>query len=400
MKYCLYIIKRHIEDLFIFPFVAFGRLISKKCIAHKQFDIVFIFPFYHTGGAEKVHLEIARAFKHQKCLILFTRKSIDDCFKQSFEEIGHEIVDISTYTDNKRTYWNNLIWRGVVAAFISSQNNKTIIFNGQSNFGYKLSRWIDSQYPQVELIHSFNSFSWIRIPFIQFYSKTVMISHKAIEQHHMQYKKHQIPSIFFNKITYINNGIEIDNTFMPNKSFNKDLNVLYVGRATPEKRPLLFCNIAQTIQEHQLPIHFQMAGDISPYLKDECKKGIKFHGAVHDATRMNTIYDQADILMVTSSEEGFPLVIMEAMARGCIIVSTPVGDIPFHIKDGENGYLFSESINEQQILKESLLLLQNMNNDRSLLQRISDNNIKYAKRVFELSTFAESYNRMFESIKA
>jgi len=69
--------KRKIEDLIIFPFVLLGKIISKWVLNPDSFEVLFIFPFYHTGGAEKVHSLIANTFKNKKSLILFTRKSTD-----------------------------------------------------------------------------------------------------------------------------------------------------------------------------------------------------------------------------------------------------------------------------------------------------------------------------------
>ena len=396
--YTLFILKRMLEDIIIFPFVLWGRINSRRHIQHQPYDIIFIFPFYHTGGAEKVHLEIAKVFSQKKCLILFTRKSADACFKEAFELTGHDIIDISSFTDNKFKYWNKLIWRGIISALIHAQSHKTVIFNGQSNFGYKLSRWVSPTYKQIELIHSFNSFSWIRIPFIRNYAKTIMISHKAIDQHRSQYKKLRIPNSYLNRIVYINNGIALEKNFTSAKVFEGKLRVLYVGRATNEKRPALFAHIAQFVHYHSIDMDFEMAGDIAPFLNEEIKNNIVFHGPIHDSAMMTNLYDQADIVMITSSEEGFPLVVMEAMARGCIIISTPVGDIPHHIQHGENGFLFSSANDEQRILEESMLIMRKLNNDRGILKHISQNNVRYAQEHFDLGTFATSYRTLLESI--
>ena len=109
MKYRLFILKRKIENVFIFPFILIGRLIGTFYTKKGDFELLLIFPFYHTGGAEKVHSLIANAYKNKKALILFTRKSKDKRYFEAFKASGHKIIDISNYTDNKFFYWNNLI---------------------------------------------------------------------------------------------------------------------------------------------------------------------------------------------------------------------------------------------------------------------------------------------------
>ncbi|HEX7880434.1 MAG TPA: glycosyltransferase family 4 protein [Candidatus Eisenbacteria bacterium] len=51
-------------------------------------------------------------------------------------------------------------------------------------------------------------------------------------------------------------------------------------------------------------------------------------------------YRRARVLAMTSTTEGMPNVILEAMASGVPVVSTPVGSIPDVVKPGETGYLF------------------------------------------------------------
>ncbi len=47
----------------------------------------------------------------------------------------------------------------------------------------------------------------------------------------------------------------------------------------------------------------------------------------------------ADVLALTSNKEGLPIVLLEAMAIGCPIVSTPVGAVPTILHSGENAWL-------------------------------------------------------------
>jgi hypothetical protein len=205
--YRLLLIKRFIEDIFIFPFILLGRFTAAIRPLKKEYRIFFFFPFHHTGGAEKVHAQISAAAGGPNCIIFFTKKSSDDRFLEDFRKSRCEIRDISKIVDNKWFYFLNLFYRGIISGYINSQSVKPIVFNGQSNFGYKISPWIKKDIRQIELIHSFNTFSLIRIPFLPFISKTVMISRKRIEDHKEQYRQKNIPASFAERIQYIPNAI-------------------------------------------------------------------------------------------------------------------------------------------------------------------------------------------------
>ena len=399
MIYRLYLLKRFIEDLFIWPFILMGREKAKKTPLKETYEIYFFFPFYHTGGAEKVHAQIAQAFRGKKSIIIFTRKSHNDGFRAMFTESGHTVLDISSYTDNKRRYWDNLMWRGLVAQHINNQEKKPVVFNGQCNFAYKISPWINKDIPQLELIHSFNSFSKIRIPFLAFYRKTVMISQKAIADHLSEYKRIGIPEDMASRILYIRNGISLPTDAIPKVFNGQKLNVLYAGRGTAEKRVQIVARIASQCQAAGLPVTFTYLGEVKPFLDKSLTETGVFLGNISNQNEVNEIYRQADLLIITSSEEGFPMVIMEAMARGCIILATPVGDIPALISHTKHGFLFSSIADEEKIIKEAINYLTRLLSDRALCNIISNNNIVYAREHFGLTTFEQAYRKLFDSEK-
>ena len=397
MLYRLLILKRMVEDLFLLPFVWWGRMIAKPLSPGEEYDIFFFFPFYHIGGAEKVHAQIAAAMRNRKAVIFFTRKSSNAFFLEDFKSSGHRIIDISAFTDNKWKYWNNLVYRGIISSYINQQQKKKVVFNGQSNFGYKVSRWINEDIPQVELIHSLSSFSYIRIPFLPFYRETVMISRNRINDHLELYQKFGIPESFRQKIKYIINGIPLPEN-IPVKMFSgATLNLLYAGRDTKEKRVHLVREIGKACEQKGLPFSITYMGDVSGVIPDQGKEKARFYGNVSDMSLINNIYLEADVLLITSSEEGFPMVVMEAMARGCIILATPVGDIPVHVQQGINGFLFSEVKDEQKIIEEAVYLVKKLLSDPLLCMAISANNIKYAKEHFGLTIFEKNYQQLFDN---
>ncbi|MFN5375421.1 MAG: glycosyltransferase family 4 protein [Chitinophagaceae bacterium] len=274
-----------------------------------------------------------------------------------------------------------------------------MIFNGQSNFGYKLSPWINKEIVQIELTHAFSSFSWIRIPFIQYYSKTVMISRYAINEHKEQYLKLGISDNEFNKIQYITNGIAIPTDVKRIVKQDNTLNVLYVGRSTSEKRVNLIAQIAQQASINQLDIKFSMVGDLKEFVQSTYHPYIHFYGPVNNEEELFKIYQKYDALIMTSLHEGFPISIMEAMSAGCAILSTPVGDIPYHVKHEKNGFLFSSITDETIIKTEAIDYLRNLLNNTSLLTEMSTNNQQYAQKEFELSIFENRYQSLLNQTK-
>jgi glycosyltransferase involved in cell wall biosynthesis len=102
--------------------------------------------------------------------------------------------------------------------------------------------------------------------------------------------------------------------------------VLYVGRLSPEK------NI-HVIAEATAGLPRIVAGDgPDRHLLPET---IGFVGP----DEVSELYGRAAVVVVASSAEGLPNVVLEAMAHGKTVVATPVGGIPTVIEDGKTGLL-------------------------------------------------------------
>jgi glycosyltransferase involved in cell wall biosynthesis len=56
--------------------------------------------------------------------------------------------------------------------------------------------------------------------------------------------------------------------------------------------------------------------------------------------QMDSLFDRADVVVLTSRSEGMPLVLMEAMARGKIVLAPSITGIPEIVVAGQTGYLF------------------------------------------------------------
>ncbi len=397
-KYNFIILKNHIENFLLSPFIIIGRLIASFIKNKSEYSTYYFFPFFHIGGAEKVHYLIAQATATKNSIIYFTRKSKGNHFIDEFKKAGCVIKDISGYTDNKWIFPVNLVFRGIVSHQINRQKQKPIVFNGQCNFGYKISPWIKHEIPQIDLIHALNTFSKIRIPFLRFYKKSITVSREIIDKHRELYLTYKMPVHISNDLSFIPFGIHMPRR--KEKIFAGDqLSILYVGRGSPEKRIHLIARIAKKIRESNNRISFSFAGDVQKFIPDDLHSYCRFLGVIDEEKELQKVYEEHDILMVTSSTESGPLVIIEAMIKGLVIISTPVGIVPDHILNEKNGFLFSDLTNEDKIVKEGIHFIDTLNGDNEFLKTISKNNIEYAFQTFGIDKFNENYRKLFQNCR-
>ena len=399
MRYKLLLFKRFIEDIGMYPLILLGRLIASNRPLQKEYKKFYFFPFYHTGGAEKVHALIAKETGSSDCIIFFTRKSHNNGFLHLFKESGCDIRDVSAYTDNKWIYFANIIFRGIISGYINSQKMAPAVFNGQSNFGYKVSPWIKKTIPQIELIHSVSNFSYIRIPFLPFIRRTIMISTIKIREHLAIYRRYGVPAEMDNRIQFIMNAIDLPAQKIMPQQKPASFTVLYVGRGTPEKRVGLIAEVASLIKKKEPAINFQFLGEVKNDIPEAFHSHCHFWGNQGDSKLIESIYNKAHVLILLSDTEGFPMVVMEAMANGLAIVATAVGELPLHIRDEVNGFLIQDYMNEKKVMEAATAYILRLYNDRQLLHNIAAFNVNYAYEHFGMDRFGNEYRQLFNDMQ-
>jgi glycosyltransferase involved in cell wall biosynthesis len=144
-------------------------------------------------------------------------------------------------------------------------------------------------------------------------------------------------------------GLEISD--LPGKKDARDLLGLspqilqcaYIGRVTQIKRPDRFLDVVEEVKRRGLSIEFFMAGDGE--LLDNCRARI----ALQDLSvkvlgwqrNMEEVLSAADIVLLTSDNEGTPLSLIQAGMAGLPVVTTRVGSVPEIVIDGVTGIITS-----------------------------------------------------------
>ena len=144
-------------------------------------------------------------------------------------------------------------------------------------------------------------------------------------------------------------GLEIGD--LPNKKSSQEsyglstgtLHCAFIGRVTQIKRPDRFLDVVSEIKKRGVQIEFFMAGDGE--LLDICRERIasqqlpvKVLGWQSDIEK---VLAAADIVVLTSDNEGTPLSLIQAGMANLPVVTTKVGSIPEVVLDGVTGIITS-----------------------------------------------------------
>lgn len=171
-------------------------------------------------------------------------------------------------------------------------------------------------------------------------------------------------------------------------------NLLYVGRLTEEKGvDFLLRGFQQiAVSDERVRLDIVGSGPMSHRLQElsqqlDITQSVTFHGFVQSGPELWEHYDDADMLVLTSSTEGLPRVIAEAMARGLPVIATSVGGIPKIITNGENGMLV-----EPNDIDDFVATVETVRTDAQLREKLSKEGRQTAKGL----TFDSARERLRE----
>lgn len=126
--------------------------------------------------------------------------------------------------------------------------------------------------------------------------------------------------------------------------------------------------------------------------REKLEKYVKLTGYLFNDAIVHILHS-SDIFTLPSYSEGFPLVILEAMAAGLPIVSTPVGAISEVIKNGENGFLVSPGDHEALAEKITCLI-----KNENLRKKMASNNVEKIQQKYDLAVVTKIFEKIYQEI--
>ena len=207
----------------------------------------------------------------------------------------------------------------------------------------------------------------------------------------------------------INNGISPNTVFILPNSINVDVftprnikkkyDIINLGRLSPEKELKNLLYIVAELKKKKPDILAGIAGKGPEYnqLKKTIKK-LKLEENVHLLGYVDNIvdfYNSGQVFVLTSSTEGLPRTIIEAMACGIPCVASNVGDMTDIIKNGKNGYLINNYNNIIEFSSKIEHLLLNF----GLYRDFSKKNVIYVKNHFSYAKATKFWQQTIKTIK-
>jgi glycosyltransferase involved in cell wall biosynthesis len=212
------------------------------------------------------------------------------------------------------------------------------------------------------------------------------------------------------KVTYVPNMIDDDVvSFEGHKHIHTieektSLKLIHVGWQAPEKGSL---DLVKAMRHVQTPVSCDLVGETAPDHQEsienrirEYKVGNKIRLVGFKASSdLENIFKQADIFVLPSHFEGFPYVILEAMAYGLPIIASDVGNIREMIGfDGPEpaGLLLKQThpINAVELAE----LIDELATDPTLRIRLSQNGRKRVANKYLASKVVPKLEDLFKDL--
>ena len=122
----------------------------------------------------------------------------------------------------------------------------------------------------------------------------------------------------------------------------------FIGRVTQIKRPDRFLDVVSEINKRGVDLDFFIAGD-GELLESSRIRILKQDLPVKILgwqTEIEKVLSAADIIMLTSDNEGTPLSLIQAGMAGLPVVTTNVGSVPEVVLDGITGIITNSNVQE------------------------------------------------------
>ncbi len=303
----------------------------------EKMNLLFVFPWFHVGGADKFNYDLISGLDKEKYNItIVTTEPSDYVWRSKFERHA-TIFDLTTFLNRKD-------WASFIHYLIYSRN-VDFVMQSNSFYGYYVLPWLKAKFPEViftDYIHCEN-WSWRNGEYPRESTALSKILDKTytctncvadIMKNDMGRTNENMQTVYIgvNPKEFCKEDVLIQDypeiTKLKEKYEGKKV-ILYLARIVEEKRPLFVIHLLKALCEKRDDIILFVVGD-GPELPNMKKlarkmgieKNIIFWGMQKDS---KPFYKLANIHLIVSLTEGLTLTTYESLAMETPVVTADVG---------------------------------------------------------------------------
>ena len=177
---------------------------------------------------------------------------------------------------------------------------------------------------------------------------------------------------------------------------NERVQCAFIGRVTQIKRPDRFLDVVSEIKKRNISLDFFIAGDGE--LLEACRERIIAEDlsvkVLGWQSNIEKVLSAADIVVLTSDNEGTPLSLIQAGMAGLPVVSTNVGSVPEVVLDNITGLITSLDVQEIADALEKLFT------DKALRERLGHAAQEFTLANFGVQRLVHDHEELYKTLLA
>ena len=362
--------------------------------------ILITVPWMTFGGAETLIYNFCSEIKGDFDISFITGLPSEHEWEYKFREISSKIYHLANLFEDPKLHLefisNYIETRGITLLHV--------IHNG---FMFEMLPELKKRHPKLKvLVTMFND----RVEYFEQSTKYAEYI-DAFSSDNSKVEKHYLQLLPDAKVYRIPNGIDVDTKYSPSVH-NQDaarealgispgeVACFYIGRLSPEKNPDVFVAAAKEIlgtKEISQKIRFFVIGDgpmgkeVVEQIKSIKSENIEYLGYKAEVAEYLAA---ADIFVLPSAIEGFPLSLLEAMSMGVVSVASRVGAVDEIIEEGKTGYI----IDPPGSVPATVKIIQKLVADTSLIDTLGKAARVEAVKKYSAKILGKKYATMYKEV--
>ena len=197
----------------------------------------------------------------------------------------------------------------------------------------------------------------------------------------------------------IKNGVDVSRFNCEGSLEERNIDFLFIGRFVELKHPLEIIQAFKiTNDKYGDKLRLVMVG--SGRLKPQCENYVQSHGLkniqiLNETKKPEDFFEKAKFFVLSSSIEGNPMVINEALASGCYIISTNVGGIS-DVTSRSNSLLFDYC--DRSLVNDLAKAMQCAYRNREMILPVCYAQIENTRSKVSMKRTIDQYQDLFNKI--